>query len=128
MITSVADDATIEDQGIVTGKVFEAMGMGVPILLIAPHGSDAIEIVEGTSAGRRFSASDIELMSQYILSLARSARKPARGHERYSWPLLADQFNEIVWVPLTSTITPAALISPIVSRTVPSPPAAGTTN
>ena len=96
VITSVAEEAIIEDQGIVTGKVFEAMGMGVPILLIAPHGSDATEIVEGTGAGRRFSASDIELMSQYILSLARSARKPAGAHERYSWPMLADQLNEIL--------------------------------
>ena len=46
MITSVAEEATIEDRGIVTGKVFEPLGLGTPILLIAPPGSDIERIVE----------------------------------------------------------------------------------
>ena len=38
VITSVFDDATMEDRGIVTGKVFDAIGLGTPLLAIAPPG------------------------------------------------------------------------------------------
>ena len=44
VITSVYEQSPLEDKGIVPGKIFEAIGLGTPVLLIAPNGSDATAI------------------------------------------------------------------------------------
>ena len=46
IVHSIADDGTQEDLGVVPGKTFEPLGLGVPILLIAPPGSDVHEIAK----------------------------------------------------------------------------------
>ena len=40
VISSVDDQATVADKGIMTGKVYEALGLNVPVLVVAPQGSD----------------------------------------------------------------------------------------
>ena len=56
VITSVVESATPEDNGMVTGKIFEAIGLGTPTLLIAPAGSDANVVAETTGLARSFTA------------------------------------------------------------------------
>src|SRR5262249_42446527 len=72
VITSIFDDASREDKGIVTGKLFEPLGLGTPILLIAPPGSDATQIVEETGMGRGFVGTDTEGIVRFLSNSAQT--------------------------------------------------------
>ena len=75
--------------------MFEALGLGAPILLVAPDGSDAAAIVEGTGGGRRSSASDVAGMASF-LEAARAGRWTKRegATAAYEWPNLARQLDQ----------------------------------
>jgi hypothetical protein len=55
------DSASPAEAGIITGKIFEALGLGVPILVIAPHGSDVEAVVDNAGCGSVFSGSETEV-------------------------------------------------------------------
>jgi glycosyltransferase involved in cell wall biosynthesis len=96
VITSVFAEDTQEDRGIVTGKLFEPLGLGTPVVLIAPPGADAREIVEETGMGRCFVATDIEGITRFLLNVARVECDRIAGAGRYSWPRLAAKFDRIL--------------------------------
>jgi len=97
VITSVAEDGTLADRGIVTGKVFEALGLGTPILLIAPPGNDAAAIVEGSGMGQRLAGTDIEGITRFLMDqAARPKSKPHKVADSYSWPALARKLDSIL--------------------------------
>jgi glycosyltransferase involved in cell wall biosynthesis len=96
VIASVTGEGTQEDTGIVTGKIFEPLGLGTPILLIAPPGSDATEIVEETGRGRRVAGTDIEGITHFFLETMAAKRQAGACTSRYSWPVLASKFDEIL--------------------------------
>src|ERR1051326_3348567 len=96
VIASVSDEARLEDTGIVTGKIFEPLGLGTPILLIAPPGSDAAELVEETKMGRRVAGTDIEGITHFFLEMMVAKHHAGICTGRYSWPLLASQLDEIL--------------------------------
>ena len=96
VITTVLDDATVEDKGIVTGKIFDALGYGVPVLLVAPRGSDAESIVTSSGCARRFLGSETHPMASYIVELmAGTAPKPAPPRD-YAWPAIAGSLDAIL--------------------------------
>ena len=66
VITSVAEEATMADRGIMTGKVFEPLGLGTPILLVAPPGSDVEILAETTGLARRFTGSDVAGIASFL--------------------------------------------------------------
>ena len=96
VITSIFDDASLEDKGIVTGKVFEALGLGTRILLIAPPGNDAREIVEETGIGRSFVGADIDGIVGILSNIARTDNKRSNCTDKYSWPCLAVKLDRIL--------------------------------
>ncbi len=103
VVTSVQDTASAEDRGIVTGKVFDAIGLGTPFLAVAPPGSDLDQIVETTGLGRRFSGTESEKIAAFLAeAMAGRAPGPKRP-EAYSWPLLVPRLDEILRVVLTQS-------------------------
>ena len=66
VITSVFEEAILEDRGIVTGKIFENIGLGIPILIIAPSGSDVNAIAETTGLAISFTGNDIDGMASFL--------------------------------------------------------------
>jgi glycosyltransferase involved in cell wall biosynthesis len=95
VITSMKERTTGVENGIVTGKLFEPLGMGVPILLVAPKGSDAAAIVEESGAGRSFCATEIGEMAQWLASCAgRTSGYRYEPPPAYSWPVLAQRLDE----------------------------------
>jgi glycosyltransferase involved in cell wall biosynthesis len=66
VITSISEEDGLGERGIVPGKIFENLGLGTPILLIAPPESDVGRIVVTTAGGRRFSGSDIDGMASFL--------------------------------------------------------------
>jgi glycosyltransferase involved in cell wall biosynthesis len=86
VITSVLEERAANDGWIVTGKLFEPLGLGVPTLLIGPSGSDAEEIVETSGLVCAVTASNVDGMLSFIKALLVGEAPKPRSPEVYAWP------------------------------------------
>lgn len=96
VITKVTDNATMEERGIITGKVFEPLGLGTPILLIAPPKSDVKTIVEDAGLGRCYSGTDIDGIATFIKESMDHPALPPTNVEAYSWPNIAKKLDGVL--------------------------------
>jgi glycosyltransferase involved in cell wall biosynthesis len=96
VITSVTGDATLADRGIMTGKIFDALGLGTPILLIAPPGSDAEAIAQTTGLARSFTGNDIDGIAAFLQEALSGRTLGAKDLETYAWPHLAKRLNAVL--------------------------------
>jgi glycosyltransferase involved in cell wall biosynthesis len=96
VITSVAEEATVEERGIMTGKVFEPLGLGTPILLVAPPGSDVEILAETTGLARRFTGSDVAGIASFLAeTISVRAVKP-KNLEAYAWTNIAKRLDAVL--------------------------------
>jgi glycosyltransferase involved in cell wall biosynthesis len=96
VISSVSNDASAEDMGIMTGKLYEALGLNAPVLLIAPKGSDLARVAERTLSVRIFRGSCIEEMALYTRDIM-SRRAPSRKmQEEFTWPTIVKDLDGIL--------------------------------
>jgi glycosyltransferase involved in cell wall biosynthesis len=97
VISSIFAENTQNDKGWIPGKLFEPLGLGTPILLIAPPGSDATQIVEETGMGRGFVGTDTEGIVRFLSNTAQTEpNKRSTYTDRYSWPVLAARLDRIL--------------------------------
>lgn len=97
VIAGIRDRVDAAERGIVTGKLFEPLGLGVPVLLVAPAGSDATTIVETTGAGRSFQASESVAMGEWLAAIAlREGRGRYLPPSEFSWPEIARRLDTIL--------------------------------
>ncbi|MGP0591600.1 glycosyltransferase [Nitrospira sp. T9] len=95
VITSIPDKVTIADQGMVTGKVFEPLGLGSPILLICPLESDAA-LLENCKGVHVFQKDNIGGMATYLNKRIEGQGEGIVGGDQYSWVTLSNQLNNIL--------------------------------
>ena len=95
VITSVEAMGTAADRGIVTGKIFEIVGLGAPMLLIAPPGSDAEEIVSSTGAGYRASGENLVGIAAFLSHVIGGSRVVSRRAGCYDWGYLAGRMEDL---------------------------------
>jgi glycosyltransferase involved in cell wall biosynthesis len=96
VITSIAEEVTMADKGIIPAKVFEALGLGTPTLLIAPPDGDIATLIETTGLAQSFSGNDIEGMATF-LSEVMSGHPPKPKHpEAYAWTNIAKTLDAIL--------------------------------
>jgi glycosyltransferase involved in cell wall biosynthesis len=96
VIISVNNDAAAEDMGIMPGKLYEALGLRAPVLLIAPKGSDLASVAQSTLSVKIFTGSCIEEMALYARDLM-SRRAPTRqSQEEFAWPTIAKNLDGIL--------------------------------
>ena len=60
------------NKGILTGKLFEYLASGLPIIGIGPQDSDTAEVLTKTQAGKMFANEEGEQIFQYLLKLNRN--------------------------------------------------------
>jgi glycosyltransferase involved in cell wall biosynthesis len=96
VITSVAESPTTEDNGMVTGKIFEAIGLGTPTVLIAPPASDARTVAEPTGFVRGFSASDIDGIGTFLTRLIDGHSLELKSAVAYTWGKLIERFDRVL--------------------------------
>jgi glycosyltransferase involved in cell wall biosynthesis len=96
VITTVLDDASREEQGIVTGKIFDVVGLGVPILLICPSGSDAEIVAKDTGLGKAFRGSDVDGIAAYVWELMAGRAGQSNNIAQYSWANIANRFDHLL--------------------------------
>jgi glycosyltransferase involved in cell wall biosynthesis len=93
VVVSSDDHGSHGVKGILTGKIFEPVGLGVPVLLVAPPDADARGVVETAGRGRSFVASDTDGMAAYLADLAQGRVPESRQPEVYAWPNLIQKFD-----------------------------------
>ena len=86
----------MEDNGIIPGKVFEILGLGTPILLIAPRGSDVESLVKTTGLGQSFGGSDIEGMTAFLRDVLHAHIPTTEAPEAYSWANIVQKMDSIL--------------------------------
>jgi glycosyltransferase involved in cell wall biosynthesis len=96
VISSVVEGVAVEDMGIVPAKVFEALGMGTPILLIAPPGSDIEAIVETTGGGRRYGGSDIDGIAAFLVDAMHGRIQESKDREVYAWTNIVEKLDAVL--------------------------------
>jgi glycosyltransferase involved in cell wall biosynthesis len=94
VITSLADQSTLADQGMITGKIFEALGLGTPVLLICPLGSDAA--LDNCERIRAFPKNNVGDMATYLNELIEGQGERIKAGDQYSWVTLSRQLNDIL--------------------------------
>lgn len=96
VITSVAEEQTLEDKGIVTGKIFEAIGLATPVLLIAPEGNDASAIAKPTGLVTSFAGTQIQGMVSFLKNVV-DGQAPQHKHiESCSWTTISKNLDAIL--------------------------------
>ena len=108
VITSVSETGSREDLGIVTGKVFEAIGLRRPVVAIAPPGSDLEIVLKTSGLGERFSGTEIEPLARFLGELVNGRTVSPHAPERYSWPEIGEKVHHV----LRDVVRRAPLASP----------------
>lgn len=111
VITSVVEEETLEDKGIVTGKIFEAVGLATPVLLIAPLGSDASTITASTGMVKSFRGSEIQRMASFLEDLVQGQVPQPKNIESCSWTVISGKLDSLLRECMTSTSVRAITIA-----------------
>jgi|SRR5215831_3185647 len=93
VISSVYEQGSLQDKGVVTGKVFEAIGLGTPLLVIAPAGSDLEEVLAVTGLGKRFAGTEIDGIAGFLRDVMNGGIPRALSAELFSWSNISHQFD-----------------------------------
>lgn len=91
--TTINTIDSLAESGIITGKIFELLGLRVPLLVIAAENSELRSILATTGGGAAFVASDHDGMVSYIRSCMHGYGIPYRDPDAFSWPRLGAQLN-----------------------------------
>ena len=97
VVASVAEEASLAEAGILTGKVFEIIGMNTPFLVVAPHNSDIRNIVDEVGGGRVFCGNEIDLMADYALQVIEQGGIPQKNPANYSWEKLGKELSDFLY-------------------------------
>ena len=87
------------DQGILgnlPGKLFEVIGLGSPVLLVSPDGSQARMILDQTRSGLGVSGDDPVRIAEALKELLGRAAGRSPQADAYSWPRLARQLDTLL--------------------------------
>jgi len=96
VITSNKETGSLADNGVITSKIFEALGLGTRILLIAPKGSDAETIVKEAGAGGSFTGKQTEEIAKYFREIMVNGKSNLIPPTQHSWPEIALQLNALL--------------------------------
>jgi glycosyltransferase involved in cell wall biosynthesis len=96
VITSITEEHALEDQGIVPGKIFEILGLGTLILLVAPPGGDVETILATTKLGSRFAGSDIGGMASFLMDAIHGQASKPKAQEAFAWTSIASRLDAVL--------------------------------
>jgi glycosyltransferase involved in cell wall biosynthesis len=96
VITTVTAEGTLADRGVVTGKIFEAIGLRRPLLVIAAPGSDVEDIVATSGLGHVVAGTDVDGIASAIADVAAGRVVPPREPDTYDWNQLAPKLNDVL--------------------------------
>lgn len=96
VITSVSEKSTTEENGIVTGKLFEALGLGIPVMVVSPSGSDVESVIETTGLARIFAASNTDGLVSFLTDVILGRVPKPNNPEIYAWTNIGKRIDAIL--------------------------------
>jgi hypothetical protein len=96
VVSSVLEEKAEKDGGIVTGKLFESLGLGNPVLFVGPSGADVEAIIGNTGLARRCSAKDIVGIAGYLKEVMTGKVPCAKRPDLYAWPNLIKDLDVVL--------------------------------
>lgn len=96
VISSVYERSPLKDKGIIPAKIFEAIGLGTPVLLIAPPGSDATALLAPTGLVKSVTGADTQGMVSFLRDVVRGEVPRPRNIEICSWTTLAKNLDALL--------------------------------
>jgi len=102
VIVSIEEQASSEMLGMVPAKIYEAIGLGTPVLLIAPLGSDATATLVPTGLVRNFAGSQTEEMASFIKEVISGQTPQPKNAELFSWTTISKNLDTLLRGSMTS--------------------------
>jgi glycosyltransferase involved in cell wall biosynthesis len=96
VIASVFEEASRGINGWIPAKLFETIGLGTPMLLIAPPGSDVETIAEPTGLARQFTGADTEGIVSFIEHVMAGESFTQRDVDSITWTHIAGRLDYIL--------------------------------
>jgi len=96
VITSILEGKSQEDEGIVPGKFFEIVGLGTPVLLIAPAEGDIHRIAETTALVHSFTGANIDGISNFLRHAINGNVPRGKSPEAYTWANVAKKLDSVL--------------------------------
>lgn len=96
VITSVFEESSLEDEGIVPGKLFEILGLQAPLLLVSPRCSDARRVAGQAATAGSYTGKETEGISSYLGALLDGRVPPPPPATECSWPNLARKLDRVL--------------------------------
>jgi glycosyltransferase involved in cell wall biosynthesis len=105
----VITNGKLHDKAIVTGKLFDALGLGAPTLIVGPRGGDVDTIIETTGLARIIEAKNVDGIALFLEKAMSGQTPPPKNPEAYAWPNLIKNLDivlrkSIEWSPEGSRI------------------------
>lgn len=94
VIATVGRETAKDQRGIVTGKVFEMLGLGIPVLAIAPPESD-LRLAVGDN-GLCATGDETDRIASFFRQVVEGKRQRFTPPIEYSWPHLASMLSELL--------------------------------
>ncbi len=96
VISSVADHVGLDEQGMIPGKLYEAIGLRTPVLLIASANSDARAVLKQVGAGGVFMGKETRAIAECLKGmLCGEAQQPALPDE-FSWSQISCRLDAVL--------------------------------
>jgi len=104
VVVSVEEQASSEMLGMVPAKIFEAIGLGTPVLLIAPVGSDATALIAPTGLVKSFTGAQTEDMASFLKDVVSGHAPQPSNTELFSWTTISKSLDTLLRGCMTSTV------------------------
>ena len=96
VISSVYERSPLKDKGIIPAKIFDAIGLGTPVLLIAPPDSDATALLAPTGLVKSFTAADTQGMVSFLKDVVCGNVSQAKNMGVCSWTNISKDLDALL--------------------------------
>lgn len=96
VVISNNQQSTDSERGIITGKVFELLGCGTPMLIIAPEDAEIRRMLRNTSGLHFAAAHEVQKIGELLYRYSISGRTAITPPPEFSWPNLAMKLSNIL--------------------------------
>jgi glycosyltransferase involved in cell wall biosynthesis len=86
----------LHDKAIVTGKLFDALGLGAPTLIVGPRGADVDAVIQTTGLAHIIPARNINGIALFLEKAMSGQTPPPMNPHAYAWPNLIKKLDVIL--------------------------------
>jgi len=86
----------LHDKAIVTGKLFDALGLGAPTLIVGPRGADVDAVIQTTGLAHIIPAKNVDGIALFMEKAMAGQTPPPKNPQAYAWPKLVKKLDIVL--------------------------------